>query len=1176
MKTLCSIGLLLVAILSVGADTGSPSAKRNVPVSLGTWHTTGPLKAKSFSEALFPEQNINLAARNDQGQPLWQPCPEWEDGVVHALSTPDSSSTYLFRIINAKAATRITAGLGSDDGIEVWLNGKKIHSNNVPRGVAADQDIVALELAAGENRLLVKIFNITGGCGFYFAAANLQATPSAVNPEALRLAIEDLSRSYPGEYTRGAEFLQRLEQLEEQPDDERLRALQHEALLANPLLNFDRLMLIKRGTSQLGLPQNWQGNCAIPTTGYVNEIALLSPVRPDGKLTTFYKPGGGKFVGDVDLNFEADKLLFSSIGSHNRWQIFELKADGTGLRQLTPADQPDFDNYDPCYLPSGKIIFGSTACFHGVPCVGGGNTVANLYLMDSDGKNLRRLTFDQDHDWCPVVLNNGRILYTRWEYSDTPHYFSRILFQMNPDGTDQREYVFSNSYWPNSTFYARPIPGSPTKVVAVISGHHGVPRMGELLAFDPGTGRHEAEPVVQRVPGHGRKVEATIADGLVEGSWPKFLHPYPLSDKYFLVSCKPNPQANWGIYLVDLFDNFLLLAEEPGYALMEPVPMRPTPRPPVIPDKVDLATRDATMFIADVYAGPGLAGVPRGTVKNLRLYTFHYAYPGMGGHINIGIDGPWDARRILGTVPVEADGSAMFRVPANTPIAIQPLDARGRAVQVMRSWCTAMPGERLSCLGCHEQQNATANPKAILASLKPPAEITPWYGPERPFGFLREVQPVLDRYCVGCHDGTLNPPDLRAKKEKGWGGFDQSYIALHPYVRRPGPESDFHLQVPLEWHASTSELVQMLEKGHHHVKLDHEAWDRLFTWIDLNVPDHSTWAEHRGKVGLLAERRRAMNRLTANLEVDPEAIPDTPLVRVAFVTPAEVRDTKPQIQNPPGWPFDAAEAKRRQAAAGASSQLKIGLTNGLDLEMVLIPAGEFVMGDADEPPVRPMRINKSFYMAKYEVFNGEYRLFDPDHDSGYISGFKKDQDNRGLAANHERQPALRVSWQQATRFCDWLSRKSGRRFRLPTEQEWEYACRAGTAMPLNFGACDTNFGPYANLADQSVLSICRGDPQWIPCVNAVQDGAAVTSTVGRYAPNGWGLYDMHGNAAEWTLSDYGEGRKVVRGGSFYDRPKRARSAFRLGYQPWQRVFDVGFRVVCETGDGKPTITIAGN
>ena len=148
--------------------------------------------------------------------------------------------------------------------------------------------------------------------------------------------------------------------------------------------------------------------------------------------------------------------------------------------------------------------------------------------MNADGTGMRQLCFDQDHNWCPTVLNNGRVLYSRWEYSDAPHYFTRLLFHMNPDGTNQSEYYGSNSMWPNSIFYARPLPGHPTKVVAVISGHHGVPRMGELVVFDPALGRHEAGGAVQRIPGRGQRVAPTIRDALVDDSWPKFLHPYPL------------------------------------------------------------------------------------------------------------------------------------------------------------------------------------------------------------------------------------------------------------------------------------------------------------------------------------------------------------------------------------------------------------------------------------------------------------------------------------------------------------------------------------------------------------------------------------------------------------------------------------------------------------------------
>ncbi len=349
--------------------------------------------------------------------------------------------------------------------------------------------------------------------------------------------------------------------------------LKAEALLANPLLDFSRLLVVKRDAQHLGLPANYFGNCSLPPTGYDNQIAVLSPVRPGGAWTTLYRPPHDEFVGDVRLDYDAQRLMFSMPNSAGRWRVYELNVDGSGLRELPLIDEPDVDNYDACYLPDGRIVFCSTACFAGIPCVNGAGHVANLYLREPSG-TIRQLTVEQDHDWCPTVLNNGRVMYLRWEYTDLPHAFSRILFHMNPDGTEQMEYYGSSSYWPAAMFYARPIPNHPTKVVAIVGGHHEAPRMGELVIFDPARGRREAQGAVQRIPGHGRKVEPAVLDLPATHTWPKFLHPYPLSDKYFLVSCKPNANALWGIYLVDTFDNAVLLAEAPGYAMFEPIPLR--------------------------------------------------------------------------------------------------------------------------------------------------------------------------------------------------------------------------------------------------------------------------------------------------------------------------------------------------------------------------------------------------------------------------------------------------------------------------------------------------------------------------------------------------------------------------------------------------------------------------
>jgi len=1037
------------------------------------------------------------------------------------------------------------------------------------------------------------------------SAQNLRAA----NVKALQRAIEDLAVTFGDRYPRGREFLKQAAEYEKEATAieaglragdantsqnalalaTKIEALRSDALLANPLLDFDKLLLVRRRENQMGLPQNWQGDCSLPATGYDNQIAVVSPVRPDGKVTTLFQPEKTLFVGDVDLHFSAKKMLFSMPNANYRWQVYELGADGRGLRQVSADDQPDVDNYDPCYLPDGRIIVCSTRCFEGVPCVGGSDKVANLYIMDADGKNLRQLTFEQDQDWCPTVLNNGRVMYTRWEYSDSPHYFTRLLFTMNPDGTNQAAYYGSNSYWPNSTFYARPIPGHPTKVVAVISGHHGVPRMGELVVFDPALGRFEEKGAVQRIPGFGLKIEPIIRDGLVEDSWPKFLHPFPLSEKYFLVSCKPTPSANWGIYLVDTFDNFVLLKEEPGYAMLEPVPFRRTVAPPVIPDRVDLKSDKAEVHISDIYAGEAMQGVPRGTVKKLRIYEPSFAYPGMGGHINIGIDGPWDGRRIWGIVPVDSDGSASFKAPSNTPLAVQPLDADGKAVALMRSWFVGMPGEIVSCIGCHESQNRAPLSTPRTAVLRKPSEIEPWHGPPRGVSFKREVQPVLDKYCVGCHQGgQTTPPDLRVNGDSRFRNFTPSYVALHPFVRRPGPESDYHLQKPMEWHAGTSELVQMLEKGHHNVKLDAESRDRLITWIDLNVPDHGTWHEHASTTPEM-QRRLDMRKLYANRSEDPEAIVATVFQGaqlqnnlVAFVAPAPSpkRDERPALVN--GWPFDAAEAARRQKDVKLPPTLNLELASGVPIEVVLIPAGEFVMGSAngadDEYPPARVKIDRPFYMSRTEITNAQFAAFDAKHDSAFISMPNKDQDKRGYPVNGPGQPVVRVTWQQAREFCQWVASRSGRRADLPTEAQWEWAARAGTGTATYYGDLSADFGRFANLADGSLRYMARGDsPQWHPRIDAVDDGAMVTTAVGHYHPNAWGLHDMIGNAAEWTRSAYrpypyaGDGRddpsaagtKVVRGGSWYDRPYRATASYRKHYQPWQSVFDVGFRIIVE-------------
>ncbi len=1069
-----------------------------------------------------------------------------------------------------------------------------------------------------------------------------RATRQEASLRSLRLAVEDLVRTFAGRYARGREYLARIEELEkafvaarpaagQAGDSGRLdalaaavEALRAEALLANPLLDFDKLLLVKRRDARTmkvrpqvrgeaasfygndaigflnGLPINFQGNSYLRELPFDNEIAVLSPVRPGGRLTRLYRPERDVYVGNLNLHFDADRLMFSSVGSHDRWQVFEIGADGRGLRQVTPGLENDVDNYDSCYLPDGRVLFASSACFQSVPCERRLDEVANFCVMNADGTGVRRLCFDQDHNFCPTLLADGRVLYTRWEYTDIAHAFSARLMTMNPDGMLQRAHYASSSHWPNRIFYARAIPRRPNMFVGIVTGHHGTARAGELVLFDVALGRTQADGVVQQIPGWGRKVRPKMVDNLVDRSWPKFLHPHPLSDKYFLVSCQPAAGSRWGIYLVDVFDNSVLLCEEDGCVLFEPVPLRSTPRPPVIPDRVNLASRKASVYLSDIYAGEGLCGVPRGTVTKLRLFTYHFNFFGTSGIEDyIGMDGPWDVRRVLGTVPVAEDGSAWFEVPANMPIAVQPLDAEGKALQLMRSWFTAMPGEAVSCVGCHESVNSGPPSRPTVALAGGPSQIQPWRGPARGFSWDREVQPVLDKYCVGCHNGWAASsggaePDLRQAAARSLplspAPFPPSFYALRRFVRSPGLEGDPQLLPVADYHADANPLVQMLRKGHRGVQLDEEAWDRIVTWLDMNAPAYGTWMEvptvsGNPKVRACRDRRMDLVRRYGGIEEDYEAIPDTPRPAVTPVTPPPL--PAGPVPTAADWPFPADQAGRRQAAAGERTAMSVELAPGVKMDLVLIPAGEMVMGEAssayaDERPACRAKIERAFWMGATEVTNEQYALFDAEHSSGVEPKLwlKWSRDDF-FKLDRPGQPVCRVSWQEARAFCDWLSAKTGKRFSLPSEAQWEWACRAGSAERWSFPDSPAASASFANLADSAMLDLGRlarlEKVRPFMAVDPVDDKSTVSAPVGSYQPNRWGLFDMHGNVAEWTSSAYvpypfspgdprhaaAGGRRSVRGGSWYERADLARSACRTGYWPWQRVFNVGFRVVCQ-------------
>ena len=477
-----------------------------------------------------------------------------------------------------------------------------------------------------------------------------------------------------------------------------------------------------------------------------------------GTVRTLVDDRGG-VIRDPDVSFDGERVLFAWKKSldEDDYHLYEMRVADGEVRQLT--DGLGFADYEATYLPSGEIVFNSTRCVQIVDCWW--TEVSNLYTCDADGNYLRRLSYDQVHTNFPTITPDGRVIYTKWEYSDRGQIYPQGLFEMKPDGTGQTELYGNNSFFPTAIMHARAIPGTG-KLVAIFSGHH-THQNGWLGTLDPRLGRQENSGAQLIAP--IRKTEAVHVDQYGQ-SGHQFQYPYPLSETEFIVAMRPEGTARYGIYWVNADGERELLASDPAISCNQPVPVRPRPIPHARPRLADYERDTGTVYLHDIYDGPGLVGVERGGIKSLRVIALEYRAAGVGSNGNAGpaggamistpvsIQGTWDVKRILGTTPVHEDGSACFTVPAQTPVYFQALDADGFAAQTMRSWVALQPGEAVSCVGCHEDKNSA--PLAVNTSLAMrggPKELRPWRGPSGSsgFSFPTEIQPILDRHCVSCH-----------------------------------------------------------------------------------------------------------------------------------------------------------------------------------------------------------------------------------------------------------------------------------------------------------------------------------------------------------------------------------------------------------------------------------------
>ena len=558
------------------------------------------------------------------------------------------------------------------------------------------------------------------------------------------------------------------------------------------------------------------------------------------------------------------KIPFGSVDQPH-YDIMAIDLDDDAVLQLT-RDRDD--EFDPCPLPDGGLAFMSTRRGGFTRCNNPWEPVQvyTLHRMDADGRSVRTLSYHETNEWHPRVLNDGRIVYSRWDYVDRSARNFHGLWVSNPDGTNPSILFGNYTHRINACYEPQPIPGSD-KILFIAGAHHACVGGSLVLldphrvGLDPETGRDRLDAVEVLTPAVCFPESA---------GWPDsyFHSPHPLSEDVYLVSFGYGPipgmssggqRDTTGLYYLDRFGNLELLYRDRRWACMYPVLLAPRVRPRVIRSVLPEDARDeGEFFLTDVRRA--LLPLPEGrSVKRLRVFRVLLKTTPTANEPRIGHANAEPARMLLGTVPVEADGSAYFRAPARVPLYFQAVDDTGRAVQSMRSTVYLQPGERRGCVGCHEPVGSAPVPRDTLAMGRPPSDIEPGPDGSRPFGYPRLVQPVLDRHCVQCHDGSKgdgkSPLVLTGDPA---GPFTRSYVNLKPHVRwhEWGKASiDRTVTRPGRVGADASPLLAVLADATHAPAVDLPPADqrRLLVWLDGNVPfygrydDPSRKAQRRGE-----------------------------------------------------------------------------------------------------------------------------------------------------------------------------------------------------------------------------------------------------------------------------------------------------------------------------------------
>ena len=596
-----------------------------------------------------------------------------------------------------------------------------------------------------------------------------------------------------------------------------------------------------------------------------------------------------------DLSYDGQRVLFGycdhtvSDPVKRRFLIYEAAVDGRSVRQVTgtaadPWEKTRRDGYytfmiedfDAHYLPDGGFVFTSTRSQDIARCHAGRNAPAFLiHRGELDGSRIRALSWGEANELDPAVLNDGRVIYNRWEYVNRHDCLFHKLWTMKPDGTGAASFYGNLTPFPQSITEARPIPGS-SKVMATATGHHSF-TAGSIVLIDPLKGVDGPDPVYKLTP----DAKYPESEGFDTAT---YVSPYPLSEKLFFAAWSPYPHVNQGhspvseagaekrgqrwdayaIYLVFHHDGKayreLVYRPKGNISCFTPIPIRPRPVPPALPSTLMAGAnlRTGTFYVQNVYESRH--PITANSVKYLRINALYNQPTPRVPHRGWVMDEI--AKGVLGTVPVNADGSVAFTIPSRTPVQVQLLDADRMCVMNMRSFIYLQDGERASCAGCHEDRRKSPQP-VNYAAVKAHVP-TPIPGPDaaRGFNYVATVQPVWDRYCIRCHGlektgGNVNLTGTYLERETGRypNGKLRMGLSYDGLVRNPkyykimDRNCETRSSVPKDYLSSASGLPAWLkkhgkEKG---AELDPASWERVVTWLDVNAQLYGDYSFNRSE-----------------------------------------------------------------------------------------------------------------------------------------------------------------------------------------------------------------------------------------------------------------------------------------------------------------------------------------